>query len=167
MSAEEIRLKAQAAHWKAGRNLIVALAMCSLLLILSSAVAISSYRPQVRAIAAAIVVLTATVAYSAYHRLKASYMSSADAGLKGCVDFYRKELKAQYRSAALMWKLVAPLAIFTFLSWRDRTNPYIPRIFLPSVLILILVVRRLQTRKVRQQLVALDEFEKENPLTHG
>jgi len=163
MSMEEVRTRAWAVQAKVRRNLVVALVFGVFLLALC-AFAIS-WLPgtPLRLIASAMMAVTVTVGYKAWKRTWPAHTLSPDAALKGCLEFYRQELEAQYRSAALTWRFLVPIVILTFMMWNVvlSTNPLIPRILLPGVLVLIFVMRRYAVRKFRQKLAAVDEFEKD------
>ena len=163
MPVEEVRIKAQAVQAKVRRNLVVAAVVGVLLLAVCTIALVESYYTPVKAIAAAMMVVTVAIAYQAYHRVWRLHTLPPDAALKGCLDFYRKELKAQYRSAALTWRLLAPVVAFTFLMWGAffRTSSLLPKILLSSVLVLVLIVRQYEAQKLRRRLANLDEFEKD------
>jgi hypothetical protein len=59
---------------------------------------------------------------------------------------------------------MVPAAVFAFLTQEIvlRTIPFRARVFLPAILLLILVERRLAARKIRRKLDALDIFENES-----
>jgi glucan phosphoethanolaminetransferase (alkaline phosphatase superfamily) len=163
MSAEEVRVKAEAIQAKVRRNLVVAFVLGVLVLVFCTiAIAELNNIPR-RLIAAAFIVLTCVIAYRAYDRLWSPPALSPSVALNACLEFYRAELKAQYRSIALVWRFLVPVVLFAFLTWNAlfRTSPLAPRLALPAVLILILCGRRLAVRKFKQKLSALDEFEKE------
>jgi hypothetical protein len=81
----------------------------------------------------------------------------------GCLDFYRKELKAEYRSLQLTWRLLVPIVAFVYLIWDGilRGTPIVARIVLPPLLIFILFVRWRDRRNLKERLLALDAFERE------
>jgi phosphoglycerol transferase MdoB-like AlkP superfamily enzyme len=163
MSAEEIRIKARTAQAKIRRNLIIAFGLSIVLLFLSVMGILEQNTPR-RLVAAAFLVLTCVLAYRAYARLWSRSTLSPNVALHDCLEFYRRELGAQYSSLAIVWRFLVPIILFSFFSWNAllRTSPLVPRITLPSALALILIVRRHEVRKFRQKLAALDEFEREN-----
>jgi hypothetical protein len=164
VSVQEVRLKAQIAGRKARRNLVVASVVALLLLALCSFALINFSGTPVRMIASAMMLLTVTGVCKAWYRMWPLHTLSPNAALVGCAEFYRKELLAQYRSAAITWRLVVPVVMFAFLMWNAlfRTNPLVPKILLPSVLVLVFFVRRHNRRGLQRKLSVLDSLEKEN-----
>ncbi len=164
MSIEEIQIWSRIAQSRVRRNLIMALVFGFLLLVFCVfAIVTIPYTP-LRVIAAALMVLTPVGAYKAWYLIRSPQTLPPNAALKGCLEFYRQELRAQYRSVALMWRFVVPIVTLTFLTWNTilRTSPLLPKILLPSLLVLILALRRLEARKLRHKLAMLDAFEKES-----
>ena len=169
MSIEEIRIRSRIAQARVRRNLIIAFILGFLLLVFCVfAIVTIPYTP-LRVIAAALMVLTPVAAHQAWYRIWSPQTLSPNAALKGCLDFYRQELKAQYSSVALMWRFVVPIVTLAFLTWNAifRTNSLVPKILLPSLLILILALRRHEARKLRHKLALLDAFEKESSIQGG
>jgi len=162
MSIEEVRFKAQTVQTAVRRNVIVALMFGALLLALCTLVIVTLPNTPARLIAAAIMALTLLLAFKAYDRIWPVHTLSPDAALKGCIEFYRKELQAQYSSLALTWRFLVPIVVFAFMTWNAvlRTNPLIPKILSPSVLVLILLLRRREARNLRRKLAELEEFER-------
>jgi uncharacterized membrane protein len=164
MSAEEVRIEAEAIQAKVRRNILVAFILEVLvLLICTIAIAMLNNTP-IRVIAVAFIVLTTVIGCRAYDRLWSPPVLSPAVALNDCLEFYRTELEAQYRSIAIVWRFLLPIALFLFLTWNAlfRTSPMVPRLALPAVLILILFGRRLAVRRFRQKVSALHEFEKED-----
>jgi hypothetical protein len=164
ISVEEVRLKAQIAGRKVWRNLVIASVLALFLLVLCSLALINLSGTPVRMIAAAVMLLTLVAVCKAWYRMWPLHTLSPNVALVGCVEFYRNELLAQYRSAAITWRLVVPVVIFTFLMWNAvfRTNPLVPKILLPGVLLLLFFLRRRNVRQLRRKLSTLETFEKEN-----
>ena len=164
MSVEDVRVRAQIAHAKVRRNLVVAFVVGLLLLALCTLVIVNRLSAPVRLLTAAMMLLIVVIAYKAWYRIWRPHTLPPDAALKGCLEFYRKELQAQYRSIALTWRFLVPTVFFAFLMWNAifTTRALVPRILLPSVLVLIFFVRRREVRKFKHKLARLDEFEKEN-----
>lgn len=164
MSLEEVRVKAHVVQLKARQSLIVSFVVGLLLAVVCLAAAVSFSLTPVRMIAAGIMVLTFVIMYKAYRRMWARYSLSPDAAMRGCLEFYRRELQIQYRSAQLIWRFLVPIIVFAFLMWRPlfRADGMALRVFLSSLLLLILFERRREARKVHQMLSALTDFEKEN-----
>ena len=164
MSIEEIRTKAQAVHLKVRRDLIVGLAIAVVLSSFCITIAVEAGNTTFRLISGAMAAVTLFIAYSAYRRFWPVHTLSPNAAVQGCVEFYRSELQAQYRSVALWWRFLAPLVIFAFIRWNSlvRTSAIVPRAALPFVLILILVLRRRVAQTIRQKISALSAFEQQN-----
>ena len=164
MSAEEIRIRSEIIQTKIRRNLVVSFVFGLLCLALGALAVVHLRSTPARVATAAVMALTVTLAYTAYRRIWPLHTLSPNPALKDCLEFYRNELKAQYHSAELTLQFLAPIVVFVFLTWGliIRTGPRVPRILLPSVLILILLVRRYEARRVKQKLAALEEFEKES-----
>ena len=164
MSIEEIRMKAQAVHVKVRRDLIVGLAIAVVLSSFCITIAVHAGNTTFRLIAGAMAAVTIFIAYTTYKRYWPVHKLSPNAAVNGCVEFYRSELLAQYRSVALWWRFLAPLVIFAFIQWNAlvRTSAIVPRAALPFVLVLILVLRRRVARTFRQKISALSAFEQQN-----
>jgi hypothetical protein len=161
MSAEEIRLKVRIVQSRTRRNLILAFICGVLLLAVCITVIIELPSTFFRVIASALIMLASPAAYETYYRIWSPTRLAPSAALEGCLTFYRRELEAQYRAAALTWRFLVPTLVFVFLMWRllFTTNPLLPRIIFPSVLLFILFERRRQIRRLKPQLAALREFE--------
>ena len=107
--------------------------------------------------------LTLLAAYTTYNRLWRPQIVLPDMAMKGCLEIYSTELVSEYRSIALIWRFLIPTVIFLFVMWgalfdRSRLSG---RVILSTALILVLLMRRLEFRKLKQKLTALDEFESE------
>src|SRR5262245_13433988 len=98
MSVEEIRFRAQIVQAKVRRNLIVASGLGVLLLGLGITTIIHIGDSRARIVAAAVIALTVSFAYTVYRRISPLHSMVPTAGLKGCIEFYRNELEAQSRS---------------------------------------------------------------------
>jgi hypothetical protein len=164
MSTEEIRRKGQIVQSRVRRNLIMAFVCGVLLLVICTIVIVELPSTFFRVIASAMIMMVSPITYETYYRIWSRHTLAPTAALKGCLTFYRSELQAQYRAAALMWRFLVPTLVFVFLMWRlwFRANPLVPRIVFPSVLLFILVERRRQIRNLKRKLAAVSEFEKES-----
>jgi len=164
MPVEEVRIRAQIVHAKVRRNLLVAFVVGLLLLVLCTVLIVNRLSTPVRVLTGAMMVLTLVIAYKAWYRIWRPHTLSPDAALKGCLDFYRKELQAQYRSVALTWRFLVPTVFFAFLTWNAifTTRAVVPRVLLSSVLVLTFFIRRREVRKFKHELARLDEFDKGN-----
>jgi len=161
MPAEEIRLKVRIVQSRVRRNLILAFICGVLLLTVCMIVIVELPSTFFRVIATAMIMLASPVAYETYYRIWSRNSLAPSAALKGCLTFYRNELEAQYRAAALTWRFLVPTLVFVFLMWRlwFTTNPLVPRIIFPLILLFILFERRRQIRRLKRRLAALNEFE--------
>jgi hypothetical protein len=161
MSAQEIRVKVKIVQSNVRRNLILAF-ICGVLLLTACMIVIVELPSTFfRMIATAMIMLASPVAYETYYRIWSRNTLAPGAALKGCLTFYRKELEAQYRAAALTWRFLVPTLVFVFLMWRllFTTNTIVPRVIFPLILLFILFERRRQIRRLKRQLAALSEFE--------
>jgi hypothetical protein len=163
MSADELRVRALEVQSRVRRNLLIALVVGFLLLLSSVFVMLVTPFTNVRLIAAGMVVVTLAIAYQAYSRIWLRQTSQENLASAGCLDFYRKELKAEYRSLQLTWRLLVPIVAFVYLIWDGilRGTPIVARIVLPPLLIFILFVRWRDRRNLKEKLLALDAFERE------
>ena len=163
MSIEDIRTRAHLAHLKAQMNFIVAIVLGLVLASFCLTIIINGGALWFRLIAAGFVLVSGILAYTTYKRFWPLHTLSSSAAIRGCVDFYREELNAQYRSVALWWRFLVPIIIFAFIRWNSlvRTSALVPRTALPFLLIFILVVRRQVARTFRRKIDALAEFEEE------
>jgi len=164
MSVEEVRVMAQKAHAKVRRNLIIAFALGLLVLVLGTLAIAGGIATSVQVTIGAMMVVTVVAGYKAWYRIWPLHTLSPDAAFKGCLDFYRKELEAQYRSIALTWRFLVPAVVFMFMMWNAIfiTDPLVPRVLLPSALVLTFFARHREVRKFKHKLARLDEFEREN-----
>jgi hypothetical protein len=163
LSIEDVRRLVQASQSKIRRNLIVIFITGGLLLLVSAVAIMSIPRPSARIISAGIVVLTLVLVYLLFSRVWVRRPASPEASIRGCVDFYRKELEAQYRAVQLSWRLLVVLAVFAFLTLNAvlRPNPLGPKILVLSVLLLSILARLREAREIRRRLTALEAFEKD------
>src|SRR6185369_8788093 len=163
MSLEEIRTKAGEAQSKVQRNLIVAYVLGSLVLVLGTIIIFRGGNIYMRLNEAAIMILTQAGIYTAYRRIWSRQVLSPENTDKGCVDFYRQELRTQYRSLQLTWGYLITVLVFAFLTVniRVRGYPRLPKIVLSTVLLLILLERHREARKFNQKLGSLASFEAE------
>jgi hypothetical protein len=166
LSVELVRAKALAVQKKARRTLAVTIALGILLLIAGAIALVEVQRP--RLITGALMIVVVVAVWSAYSRISAPAVLAADAALKDCVRFYRRELQSQYRnafgSAGLTWRFAAALAIYAAITanlWARSLGPFIVRILIPTLLLLLIVVRRWEAMRFKRELAALDEFERE------
>ena len=162
MSENEIRTRAARFQVRVRRNLLLAfvLGLALLFLCVTAIVQLGNLTPRV--IAAAMVIVIAVITYRAYQRILWPQMVSADTGLSGCLEFYRKELTTEYRTLVLKWRLLVAIALFLWLTVNSLfRSPLLMRSLLPLSLVLILIIRRREAQKLKRELAALNTFEKE------
>jgi hypothetical protein len=163
MSLEEVRTKADEVQSKIHRNLIVAYVLGCFVLVLGTIVVFRGGNIYMRLSEAAITILTQVGVYTAYRRIWSRQALSAENAERGCVDFYRQEIRTQYRSLQLMWGYLITVLVFAFLTVpiAVRGYPRLPKISLSVVLLLILLERHRESRRFNQKLNALASFEAE------
>src|SRR5262245_3619633 len=105
MSLQEIRVRANIAHSKVRRNLILTFVIAIGLLVLCSITIATITMTSVRIISAAIMFFVVVIARDAYGRVRLSQAQPRQAALSACLDFYRNELQAQYRTVYVRWRL--------------------------------------------------------------
>jgi membrane protein YdbS with pleckstrin-like domain len=159
MSVEEIRFRVWTVQWKIRRNLVRASVLGILFLILCAIAFVNVPYTGARVILGAMMLLTIPIAYRARRRLWPLHQFSGDTALKGCLEFYRTELEAQHRSRLLTWTFLVPIVVFSFYELRTvvSANPTVWRIVFSALLIAILILRRLETRRLRRELDSLEE----------
>src|SRR5262249_15818134 len=153
MSIEDVREKADKVQTKIRRNLFITFALALLLSPLFVQVVLHN-STRGRVISTAVMALTLFAAYTTYKRIWRPQVVSPDMGMKGWLEFYRTELVSEYRTIALIWRFLIPTVIFLFVMWGamfDRSR-LAGRVILSSALILILLMRRWEFRKLKQKL---------------
>ena len=170
MSVEEVRLRAYGLQTKIHRDLIVTIAMGFALLVLA-AMMITSHRPMpTRLIIAALMVLIVITINRAYRAFWSPDTLPEDAAPGACLDFYRSELTAQYRAAALTWRRVLPeVAVFVVLIWFSTRAAFrFPKasVLIPVFWALVLAARYWRAYRLKKELRTLDSFEKEDNNAH-
>jgi len=163
MSPEEVRMKAGEAQSRVQRNLIVAYVLGSLILVLGTIIIFRGGNIYMRLNEAVIMILTQVGLYTAYRRIWSRQVLSAENTDRGCIDFYRQEIRTQYRSLQLTWGYLITVLVFAFLTVpiSVRSYPRLPKIVLSTVLLLILLERHREARRFNQKLSALASFETE------
>ena len=165
VSLEQMRLKAQRFMKKNRHDLIarsafavVAAAFCGIVIFSVRAASIAAVAGLVMAMLLADTVRRLYI----YYRAGEPWSS--------CLEFYRSELERQ-RQVAIQpaWQLAAALLIIAWLSRRSvMRGPDSLRIMLPVVLIaaagliVLMVIRKLGTRRIQTEIDALNKFEEEN-----
>jgi len=166
MTVEEVRLRAYALQTRIHRNLIVTIAVGFALLVFSAMTIMRlSYTPP-RVIVAVLIVLIVITINRAYRAFWAPDTLSDDAAPSACLDFYRRELTAQYRAVALTWRRLLPeialFAVVVRISFMATFRFDSARILLPVFLAIILAGRYWRARKLMRELETLSTFEKED-----
>jgi hypothetical protein len=163
MSIEDVRTKVREAQSRIRRNLIVTLLTGALILGVSGVALVMIPRTSARIIAAGMIAATVLVAYLIASRMWSRGAAPADATARGCLDFYRKELEAQFRSLQFTWRLFLILAVFAFLTSNSvfRPDPTVPKVVIVLVLILSLIARQRERRNIGRKIASLEAFEKE------
>jgi len=161
MSVEEIRLRVWTVQAKVRRNLIFASILGVLFLVFCAIAFANISYTSGRVILVVMMALTIPIAYRARRRLWPLHQLSGDTALKGCLDFYRTALEAQYRSRSLTWTFLVPIVVFSFFEFRGvvSVSATVWRIAFSALLIAVLVVRRVETRKLRHELASLEDPE--------
>jgi len=161
MTLEDIQNKANAVHARIRRNLVltffIGIAVLALCAITIATVPMTGFR----VITGGIMFFVVLIARNAYVRLGASKNLPQRAGSSTSLDFYRHELWLQYRAVYVRWRLLVPLVIFLWFSWKSFESVYsyqVMRIVLPAVLVAVFFIRHLEIRKMRQEMSALDDF---------
>lgn len=164
MSSEEIRIRAEVVQEKVRRNLIAAFAVGFVVLALCGIFVVTSRSTPVRLLVAGLMLLTVEAIYKAYSRLWRRHRLSPDTAFQGCLNFYRQELESQYQALQLTWLFLMPAVAFAYLMWNGlfRGSASFVRTLLPVLLLLILIERRREGRRINRKLRALDAFEKED-----
>ena len=163
MSEDEVRIRAEMFQVRVRRNLLLAFVLGIVLLVLCALAIVRLGNLTPRVIAAAMVIVVAVTTYKAYQRILWPQTMSLDMGRSACLEFYEKELTTEYRTIVLKWRLLVAIMLFVWLTSFDLLfRVRLPmRILLPSSLVLILFLRRHEARKLKRELAALKEFERE------
>jgi hypothetical protein len=161
MSESEVRVRSTMFQARVRRNLLLAFVLGLVLLVLCGIAMVQLRNLSPRVIAGAMAIVVAVITYKAYQRICWPLTVSADLGLSGCLEFYRKELTTEYRTLVLKWRLLVAIVLFLWLTSFHLLfrGPLPVRILLPSSLLLILVVRRREAQKLKRELAALNAFE--------
>jgi hypothetical protein len=165
MTLEDIQQKAAAVHARIRRNLLLTFFIGVVVLALCAITMVTIPMTGVRIITAGIMLCVVLIARNAYVRLGVSKNLPQRAALNACLDFYRHELWLQYRAVYVRWRLLVPLVIFLWFSWKSFDAVYsyqVMRIVLPAVLLAVLFIRHIEIRKMRHEMAALDDLREGN-----
>ena len=166
MTVDEVRLRAYTLQTRIHRNLIVTIAVGFALLVFSATMIMRLPYTPPRVIVAVLMVLIVITIHRAYRAIWAPDTLPDDAAPSACLDFYRRELTAQYRAVALTWRRLLPeialLAVVVRISFMATFRFDSARILLPVFLVIILAGRYWRARKLKRELETLSTFEKED-----
>jgi hypothetical protein len=166
MSVEEVRVKAYLMQTRIHRNLIATIVVGIILLTLSAAVILKVPSTSPRVVTIALMALIALVIFRAYKAFGSPETLPPDAAPSACLDFYRRELTAQYRSISFVWwRLIPDLVLFGFIIRIAIYGAFqyeIARIVLPVLFGLLQVARYRKSRQLKRELGSLDAFAKED-----
>jgi hypothetical protein len=170
MSAEEIRVRAYGLQTKIQRNLIIAIALGFVLLVASAMMIMSQRGLATRGIIGVLIVFLVIMINRAYKAFWSPDALPEDAAPSACLDFYRRELTAQYRAVTPTWRRelpqIASLGLIVWLSFRATFRfPHVS-VLLPVVWALIIFSRYWDARRLKRELETLDSFQKEDDDAH-
>ena len=162
MSENDVRIRAYKFDARVRRNLILALVLGAFLLVLCAIAMVELGNLTPRLIVAAMAVVISAIIYKTFRRIRSPQTLSPDLALSACLEFYRNELKTEYRTLVLKWRLLVAIALFLWLTMNSLfRSPLLMRSLLPFSLVLILIVRRREAQKLKHELAALNTFENE------
>jgi hypothetical protein len=161
MTLEDIQNKAAVVHARIRRNLVFTFFISIVVLSLCAITIATIPMMGVRVITAGIMFFVVLIGRNAYVRLGASKNLPQRAALSACLEFYRRELWLQYRAVYVRWRLLVPLVIFLWFSWKSFEAVYsyqVMRVVLPAVLVAVFFIRHFEIRRMRHEMSALDDF---------
>jgi hypothetical protein len=161
MTLEDIQNKAAVAQARIRRNLILTFVIGVVVLALCAITIVTIPMTGLRMITAGVMFFVVLIARNAYVRLVSSENLPRRVAFDACLDYYRNELWLQYRAVYVRWRLLVPLVIFLWFSWKsfDAVHSYqVMRIVLPAVLVAVFLIRHVEIRKMRHELSALDDL---------
>lgn len=165
MSVEEVRLRAFALQSRIHRNLIVTIPVGFLVLVFAAIVMTRVPYTSPRVIAAVLMILIVITIHRAYRAFWSPDKLPDDATPGACLEFYRRELTAQYNAVALTWgRLLVELALISVMvrfSMLATFRVGTVRMLLPVFLALIVFGRHWRARQLKKELDKLTAFEKE------
>jgi hypothetical protein len=165
MTLEDIQNNATAVRARIRRNLVLTFLVGIVVLALCAITIATIPITGVRVITVGIMFFVVLIVRNAYLRLGAANDLPRRAALDACLDFYRHELWLQYRAVYVRWRLLVPLVIFLWFSWKafDAVYSYqVMRVILPAVLVAVLFIRHFEIRKMRHEMSALDDLREGN-----
>ena len=177
MTVEEVRLNARKFLLRKQRDLIARSAFVILAAVSFGIFLINARFTSLRFLAGLItaLLLTSTVwsLFRVYQRSRGTWSSviaGPNAAMTSCLEFYRSELERNREYARQpAWQLVSVLVIIAWMTrdalMRNSSDPF--RVLLPYVLlaaagmIVLVAVRKFQTRRLQDDIDALHVFENE------
>ena len=164
MSIEEVRLRAYGLQRKIHRDLILTIAVGFSALVFTAMTIMTQPFTPMRVILVLLMVLIVITINRAYRVFWSPDPLPPDAAPSACVDFYRRALSAQYQ--AVTWRRLLPeIVLFSVvlrISFMANLRFEAARVLLPVFLVLVLLGRYWQSRKLKRQLGELSTFEKED-----
>jgi hypothetical protein len=168
MSIEEVRLRAYGLQTKIHRDLVVTIAVGFCALVLTAMTIMKQPFTPTRVILVLLMALIVITINRAYRVFWSPAALPPDATPSACVDFYRRELTAQYQ--AVTWRRLLPeiilFSVVLRISFMTNLRFEAARYLLPIFLLLILFGRYWQARKLKREIGALSTFEKEDDNAH-
>jgi hypothetical protein len=167
MSVEEVRQRAERFLSKSRRDRAAFFVFGAMVIVFCAIAAFAARLTSIRIIAALVAVMMLVRVVSTLYVNRVT----ADAALTTCLQFYRNELERQRELARQpAWQLAVTFLIIGWLSREAwiRTSPEILRVAVPFILfaaaglIVLLAVRKLQSRRIESELDALNRFEEKN-----
>jgi hypothetical protein len=177
MSVEEVRLNARKYMRRNQRDLIASSVFAIVTAVWCGTFLMNARMNSLRLVAGLVVavLVTSTVwrllrVYRGSRGKWSSVIAGSEPAMTSCLEFYRGELERQRESAR--YPSAYLVIVFVVLVWLMRqalmqNRPDLYRMVLPYILILamgmivLMVLRKVQSRRVHNDLAALDDFEKE------
>lgn len=165
MSIEEIRIQAFAMQTRIWRNIRATAAFGAVLLALATLAIFKIQGGWGRMLLASLTALIGIVVYRAIRIALAPDTLPRDAALNACLDFYRSELRAQYRAAWSLDRSLIEAALFVLIIWLSIKATFryeAIRFVLPAYIAAVVLMRIRRARRLKRELRALDAFVEEN-----
>ena len=173
MSLEEVREKARRFHAKTRRNNAIGVVFIAAAVVFCIVVVFTARQTMPRVVAGLVAIALVEnwirAGYRVYKRRGSPDHASAEAATAPALEHYRHELLRELRYAEIPKSRVAIAAVITGLliweSWWRSANPLPVRVMMPFLLLMVgfmiimVYVRIRETRKLREELAELDEFE--------
>jgi hypothetical protein len=158
-SEPEIRSKVQRLQMKVRRSRILALAI-GIVLLIACAISVVNLHYTISRLIAAMMIFPVSV--SIYRTVKSisSPQGIEDEATSPCLEFHRNHVREHHRAVIVKWQLLVPMMLFLWFGVTFIGRSFlILRVLFPSLLVLILLLRQWEIRKLRRHLAALDDFE--------